>query len=91
VVSTDRRNTCKACYAGKYRGQRDERYRKRIRRVNQLINWRIAAILMVVVGYYSHEYIKGTTKTCVYDSTYGSHAMTIGATQVCPMTMEFEI
>ena len=80
------KKTCKACYSGR-QAVRNEFARNR--KFNALI--RAAFALVLVTGVYSHDYIKGRTRTCIYDSMYGSHAITIDAMQMCPLTWEFDV
>lgn len=77
---------CKECYAGRERNRAECR---RNARISKLLRWPTALIL--VTGIYSHDYVKGTVRTCFYDSVYGSHAVTIDAMNMCPLTMEFEV
>jgi hypothetical protein len=83
-----RRKTCKECYAGKQRNVGRSKKRDQIAR---LIGWPAVAALVLVTGIYSHDYIKGRNRICFYDSLYGSHAITIDAMNMCPISMEFEI
>jgi hypothetical protein len=43
-----------------------------------------------VTAMFSHSYIDGTTKTCIYKSYKGSHAITIRAHQICPGSIEVD-
>jgi hypothetical protein len=49
------------------------------------------AVLLIVTGIYSHDYVAGRNRLCFYESVYGSHAVTIDALQMCPLTWEFEV
>ena len=80
------RKVCKDCYAGRERNRAEC---SRNARISKLLRWPTALIL--VTGIYSHDYVKGTVRTCFYDSVYGSHAVTIDAMNMCPLTMEFEV
>jgi len=51
----------------------------------------ILSFLLLVSAYFDHDYIVGATRTCIYTSIYGSHAMTITAMSACPMVMDFEV
>jgi hypothetical protein len=81
-----RRKVCKDCYAGKERNRVEC---QRNARISKLIRWGMAS--MIVTGIYSHDFVKGTVRTCFYDSTHGIHAVTIDAMQMCPLTWEFEV
>ena len=85
-----RRKICKSCYAGKYRLGNREKKRDEF---NKLIGWpcTLLSVGMLVTGIYSHDYIKGRNRICFYDSVVGSHAYTIDAMQMCPLTKEFDV
>ena len=81
------RNVCRDCFAG----------RERVRyecgnnaKISELLRWPAVALILVT-GIYSHDYVKGLTRTCFYESVYGSHAGTIDAMRMCPLTMRFEV
>lgn len=82
------RDTCKACFRGK---ERDRSDCVKNRRFNRLVSWAVAAFLVMVTGIYSHDYVKARTRTCFYESIYGTHAVTIDALTMCPVSMEFEV
>ena len=82
------RRVCKSCYRGRDRLRVE---RKKNRAFNALVNWKVVLLLVIVVGIYSHDYVKGQLRTCVYDSLYGQHSVTISAMRMCPLTYEFEI
>jgi hypothetical protein len=48
-------------------------------------------LLTLVVGIYSHDYVSGRNRICFYESVYGSHAVTIDAMVMCPLTWEFDL
>ena len=66
-----------------------DRERKKNRLISQLINWRFA--LVIAYGIFSHDIVDGRNRICIYKSVYGSHAMTISATYMCPISQEFEV
>lgn len=81
--------TCKECYAGKERMRQDSGRNKRF---NDLIKrCFVTFVMLVVTGIYSHDYISGRNRICIYESVYGDHAVTIDAMRMCPLTMEFEV
>ena len=41
-----------------------------------------------VTAFFKYERVTGMTKTCVYESVYGEHAITIKSYQLCPLTIE---
>jgi len=82
------RKVCKDCYAGRERNRSECAKNARISR---LLRWPTALALLIVTGVYSHDYVKGANRICFYDSIYGSHAITIDAMNMCPLTMEFEV
>jgi hypothetical protein len=45
---------------------------------------------LATTALFSHSYIDGTTKVCIYKSYYGSHAITIKAHQICPGSIEVD-
>jgi len=45
-------------------------------------------LIVLILAFYTGEYIDGLTKTCYYSSAKGTHAITIQAHQVCPMNIE---
>jgi hypothetical protein len=45
---------------------------------------------LATTAMFSHSYIDGTTKICIYKSYYGSHAITIKAHQICPGSIEVD-
>jgi hypothetical protein len=61
---------------------------------------KIALIVIALVSFaesglattamFSHSYIDGTTKICIYKSYKGSHAITIRAHQICPGSIEVD-
>ena len=80
------RHTCKACHSNRATLAAEH---ARNRKFNELL--RRSFVLMLVTGIYSHDYVKGRTRTCIYESMYGSHALTIDALRMCPLTWEFEV
>jgi hypothetical protein len=50
----------------------------------------LAESAFAVTAMFSHSYIDGTTKVCIYKSYYGSHAITIKAHQICPSSIEVD-
>lgn len=80
------RHTCKACKSNRATVALEH---KKNRAFNALLRRSFLAVL--VTGIYSHDYIKGRTRTCIYDSMYGSHAVTIDAMTMCPLTWEFDV
>lgn len=81
------RNTCKACYAGK---ERDRNQCSKNARIARLINWRVVALAVLVIGTYTHDYVSGTGRICFYTTIYGERAVTLDAMRTCPLTWEFE-
>ena len=81
------RKTCKQCYAGE---QKTRELRKVHRQFNALVRWP-AVVLTIVTAIYSHDLIDGRNRICFYESIYGSHAVTIDAMNMCPLTWEFEV
>ena len=63
--------------------------RQKNREISKLINWRVA--LVIAYGIFSHDIVDGRNRICIYKSVYGSHAMTISATYMCPISQEFEV
>jgi len=80
------RAVCKECWAGK---QRNNYECAKNSKISQLLRWAVPFIIVTAV--YSHDFVKGSTRTCVYESIYGYHAMSINTLKMCPMTMEFEV
>lgn len=86
------RKQCRFCYAEIARknqfGRGETPEMKENRRFTKLMKtWTVA---LVVVAIYSHDYIDGRNRICFYDSMYGSHAITIDAMRMCPMTIEVD-
>jgi hypothetical protein len=54
-----------------------------------LMTW--LTLLTLVVGIYSHDYVAGRNRICFYESVYGTHAVTIDAMAMCPLTWEFDL
>ena len=42
-------------------------------------------LIFAFIAFFSYERITGLTKTCVYTSPIGEHAITINAAQLCPL------
>lgn len=82
-----RRKTCTDCYTG---GNRDRAERQKNRKMSRLLAWP-ASVLVLVTGIYSHDLVDGSNRICIYKSVYGSHALTISALSMCPVTWEFEL
>ena len=57
--------------------------------MRRLTGW--LATLLIVTGIYSHDYLSGRNRICFYESVYGTHAVTIDAMVMCPLTWEFEV
>ena len=51
----------------------------------------ILALLLIVTGIYSHDFVDGRNRICIYKSVYGAHAVTIDSMRMCPLTWEFEV
>jgi hypothetical protein len=81
-----RKPTCKSCYNGKERLRVDKAKHQAF---NQLLRWGIP-ILVLVTGIYSYDIVSGRNRICFYESVYGTHAITIDAMNMCPMTAEFD-
>jgi hypothetical protein len=48
----------------------------------------VTAALAQSTCYFSHETVSGLNKTCFYNCVRGSTAITIGAAQLCPLTIQ---
>jgi hypothetical protein len=51
----------------------------------------LMAVLLIVTGIYTHDTLSGRNRICFYESVYGTHALTIDAMNMCPLTWEFEV
>ena len=80
------RHVCKECWSGR---ERNRQLCEKNAKVSALLRW--PAVLLIVTGVYSHDYVKGVNRVCFYDSIQGSHAITIDAMNTCPMTIQFEV
>lgn len=86
-----RRETCRACFAGRERLRYREKQREEFRR---LVGWpatMLGVTLAIVVGTFQYDSVSGRNRTCTYLSVYGYHSVTIDAMQMCPLTYEFEV
>ena len=82
---TSTRATCKVCRAVIERGAGE---REANRAFNRLVRW--PAVLLIITGIYSHDYVDGLHRICFYETVYGDRAVTLRALQMCPLTWEFE-
>jgi hypothetical protein len=44
-------------------------------------------VKVAVVCFFKHDYVSGMNKICVYDCLGSDAAITIGAVQLCPLTI----
>ncbi len=68
--------------------------RRTLRQISEGAGWwqmTFLAAFLIVTGIYSHDYVSGRNRICFYESVAGSHALTIDAMNMCPLTWEFEV
>ena len=56
----------------------------------RLVGWPALA-LVLVTGIYSHDTVNGQWRYCYYESTHGTHVITINAIYECAMSVEIEV
>jgi hypothetical protein len=53
----------------------------------------LLSLLLTVTAFLSYEVEDpgGLLKTCYYESPYGTHALTVRVTQLCPTTLQVDV
>ena len=53
----------------------------------------LLALLLTVTAFLRYEVVDpaGLLKTCYYESPHGTHALTVRAHQLCPLSLQVEV
>ena len=83
-----KRRSCKTCWNDR---QNQGHVLKKRQEWVRLIGWPAVFMLVIVTGILIEDKVRGSMRVCVYESIYGTHAVTIDSMTMCPISMEFEV
>ena len=49
------------------------------------------ALMILITAFYSYDTTDRFSRTCYYNSPYGTHVITIPVTSLCPLSIEVDV